>query len=431
VDRDLGVPLSGTPYRFALDESGGTGSGYDRLYLDLNRDGQMAEDEMLSSREGVQTVTSSHNTYFAQEVRFNYVTFSRTDNDNRTHSIEVTPELIVTKTGHKYMNYSATTARQGRIEIAGHQFTVVMSHGHLLGTRWDRPGTSLKLFPLDTDMRQPNWLYSDRLMAMHKIDGTYYRLSTTPAGDVLFVTPYDGPFGTLKVDVGWGLGSDRGMVGTLMTKDTAIAIGDGKEPVRSCRLPVGDYTPVELGIHDGKSLVTVSFNSYAEGQPGGRSALLTYGLKVRQDKTCAMAFSSKLDVMFPLPGAGERIRRGDELKVAAVLVDPKLDVMVRSLRAKPPMRLTSYMGLAGIFVLAIPLSVVLLCRITRRHRFWLSLASTATFLVLAGAMVTLHLLSAKVNPRDSGVRAYDELSPSVTISRDDGQVVAEGIMPYG
>lgn len=46
-------------------------------------------------------------------------------------------------------------------------------------------------------------------------------------------------------------------------------------------------------------------------------------------------------------------------------------------------------------------------------------------------MVTLHVLSTRINPEDSGVRGYDELSPSVTISRDDGQVVAEDIMPYG
>jgi hypothetical protein len=47
IDMEFGSGQSGVPYRFAMDESGGTDAGYDRLYLDLDRDGDLAEEKPL------------------------------------------------------------------------------------------------------------------------------------------------------------------------------------------------------------------------------------------------------------------------------------------------------------------------------------------------------------------------------------------------
>ena len=42
-------------------------------------------------------------------------------------------------------------------------------------------------------------------------------------------------------------------------------------------------------------------------------------------------FSNKPDVMFASPAKDQRVKAGDELQVKAVLVDPKLDFMIRGL----------------------------------------------------------------------------------------------------
>jgi hypothetical protein len=48
VDMEFANLRSGTPYHFALDESGGTGTGYDRLYLDHNRDGRLSDEAPIA-----------------------------------------------------------------------------------------------------------------------------------------------------------------------------------------------------------------------------------------------------------------------------------------------------------------------------------------------------------------------------------------------
>ena len=66
------------------------------------------------------------------------------------------------------------------------------------------------------------------------------------------------------------------------------------------------------------------------------------------------------------------------------------------------------------------------------RRYWLPVVlSCLALLVLAGAMGTLHVVSQRTTPREKGIRGYDQLNPRVTISRSDGEVVTEGVMPRG
>jgi hypothetical protein len=48
----------------------------------------------------------------------------------------------------------------------------------------------------------PYWFGSDRLMAMHLIDGRYWRFGVTPGGDQFSVEPYRGDLGIIEFDVG-------------------------------------------------------------------------------------------------------------------------------------------------------------------------------------------------------------------------------------
>jgi hypothetical protein len=54
-------------------------------------------------------------------------------------------------------------------------------------------------------------------------------------------------------------------------------------------------------------------------------------MRVYKDKPFVLDFSNQPDVMFASPAQDQAFKRGDEVRVAAVLVDPKLDFMIRAL----------------------------------------------------------------------------------------------------
>jgi hypothetical protein len=102
-------------------------------------------------------------------------------------------------------------------------------------------------------------------------------------------------------------------------------------------------------------------NIHADGIPQGRAteAPSVYAIKIREDEPFVLDLSGTPEVLFATPGKDHRIKRGDELEVKAVLIDPTLDIMFRAIR-------------------------------------------------------------------DSG-----EINPTVTIARASGEIVAEGVMPFG
>jgi hypothetical protein len=71
-----GNQRSGTAYHFALDESGGTGAGYDRLYLDLDRDGNLVDESPLTPLADPPAGALLTVPERSQQMCFRYVTFS-------------------------------------------------------------------------------------------------------------------------------------------------------------------------------------------------------------------------------------------------------------------------------------------------------------------------------------------------------------------
>ena len=147
----------------------------------------------------------------------------------------------------------------------------------------------------------PRWPGADQLMAMHKIEGTYYRFSATPAGDKLFVRPYDGDFGTFEVGAGGrDIYPETNMQGSLCSEYMVVAVGELKHrrlrSVKSCRLPVGDYLPGSLTITFGLLRIEVSKNYHFDGKPRDRGGSpLFYDIKIRKDKPFVLDFSNKLE----------------------------------------------------------------------------------------------------------------------------------------
>jgi hypothetical protein len=74
-------------------------------------------------------------------------------------------------------------------------------------------------------------------------------------------------------------------------------------------------------------------NNYHTNAQGLRSGTdVVYGMKVRKDKPYVLDFSNEPMVVFDQPPTSQTtFSRGDEIAFAAVLVDPKLDIMIRGL----------------------------------------------------------------------------------------------------
>ena len=272
-------------------------------------------------------------------------------------------------------------------------------------------------------------------MALHEIQGSLWRRSVTAQGDLFFVEPYRGDFGTLAVGSARRFAWTKTLGGSLFARDKAVLAGNNPqcrplEQVSSWRVPVGDYAPEMMDIRYGPLYITISSNWHEEDAPRGK-AVLARPLKVRKDKTCVLDFSKQAEVLFMGPIQNTRIRPGDELAVYAVLVDPKLDIMIRDLRRKPQIFSSPYMaGMIGA-IICIPMVLWRFGRKARRRSTLLPVLSVLGLVVLAGSLGALYAVDRMLHPREAGLRGYDVLNPHVTIARTNGRVVAEGTLPFG
>lgn len=429
---EYGQKGSGIQYHFALDESEGTGKGYDRLYFDLNRDLDLTNDTPLvplkSPPDGAILKYSS----IKQQVCFDYLKVNFDFGSDGRRPLEIVPRLTISESGYTSLSFVTTKAHKGKIEVASRQYTVLLGHNYLIGGWFDLPSTALHLIPEDKNNRRPQWWGADQFRAIHKIQGTHYRFSATPAGDKLFVRPYEGDFGTFKIGSGWRFILNKNVSGSLISKDAALAVGKGLErdwpkPTRSCSLPVGDYLPASLTITFGPLRISVSDNYHSDGKPRDRSGRPpVYGIKIRKNKPFVLDFSNKPDVIFASPPADFRLKPGEKLDVKAVLVDPELNIMIRSLEAKPSYADSTLLVKLSILVLIIFgilwLLLPRLRRRCRRYRF-LPILSALGAVVLVACLIALSAIGPKLS--------YDKIIPRVLITRANGEKVAEGAMPFG
>jgi hypothetical protein len=109
------------------------------------------------------------------------------------------------------------------------------------------------------------------------------------------------------------------------------------EAARRCILPVGDYTPYFVSVQYGPLSISMSNNYHTKGKPrGGTDGEPLFGIKIRRDKPFVLDFSNEPEVMFASPAKGKTFKPGNEVNVAAVLIDPVLDVMIRGLHRTEP-----------------------------------------------------------------------------------------------
>jgi hypothetical protein len=437
VDMELDDPHSGTVCHFALDESGGTGAGYDRLYVDLNHDGRLSDEVPVRP---LRELPQGH--LFTQKwpspvppVWFDYVTFSSRDGAG-THSVQILPRFT-NGGGYPRLNFQATTARRGSIEIAGRRIVARIWNSNPIGTRWDRPSMTVRLETPRGSVALPHWLGCERLRAMHKIGDKFWRLSTTPSGSQLVVEPYAAGLGTVEIGLAGRPPQSATFYGSLFARDKAVAVGEPSQSayhrgVRKWVVPAGDYAPGSLLINCGSSLFWIAGDDPSGAMSARRGTASAYPWRIRANEVFTLEFADKPEILFASPPDGARLKPGAELKVVPVVIDPKLNTRIEGLRLQPggllPPASSAAFDVLPALLFAVPAVMWALVGRRRRRYRYLAWLCAVGLLAFAGTVVALDVLR---RPAASGPPAADDLAPHLTITRANGEVVASGSMPFG
>ena len=268
--------------------------------------------------------------------------------------------------------------KQAQITLAGRPYKI------LLG---ERPEREFYIYDVESGIG-PYWWGSWSLHSYHRLGDKFFQFMLIEDGTKIVAHPYKGPLGTIMVGKGGRELEKTEFNGSVHQKESVAApIGTVKEywtgPVTECTIPVGDYTPYLMSvIYDNLSIeISDNYHTNAQGQSRPEKQIV-YGMQVRQDKPYVLDFSNEPVVVFDQPPANRTaFSRGDEIQFAAVLIDPKLDIMIR--------------GLDDTSV-----------KVDREYKD------------AKGKVIQ----TVKVNK---------SLDPNVVIARADGEVVAKGVMPFG
>ena len=217
---------------------------------------------------------------------------------------------------------------KGTITLVGRPFTI------LLGEDLER---EFYLFDIQKGFG-PYWLGSWRLHSYHKIDGEFCQFMLVEDGAKIAAKPYKGDIGTIRIGKG-NRNLDRAEFNGSVYQAGFVSAPIGTiEPnwpayVEECEIPVGDYTAHMINVRYGSITFSISNNYYTNAQGQSRNDKeRVYGVHIRKDTPYVLDFSNKPMVIFERPSASQRsFRRGEKITFGAVLIDPKLDIMIRSL----------------------------------------------------------------------------------------------------
>ena len=273
---------------------------------------------------------------------------------------------------HRMEREKRENIKEGKIILANRSYKI------LLG---ERPGGEFYIYDVETGIG-PYWWGSWSLNSYHKLGDKFFEFMLIEDGNKIAARPYKGPIGTIMVGKGGRNLEKVEFNGSLLQKEKgAVPIGIIKErwpsSVTECKIPVGDYTPYILKVTYDNLAIDISNNYHtnAQGQSGPEN--IVYGMQVRQDEPYVLDFSNEPIVIFDQPSISQTtFSRGQEIKFAAVLIDPKLDIMIRGLDDT---------------------SVQIEKETSSGHKY----------------------------------KRPKSLDPNVVIARADGQVIAKGVMPFG
>jgi len=310
---------------------------FDRLYFDANRDLDLTNDAVLKPLADPPPGALPDPAYEArQAAAFDYLTVEFDYGPGLgLRPFRILPRFVVADDKNAAMFFVATVARKATIHVGSRQYEAVLAQRSRISGRYDRPFTTLELKPIGFAAEE-SWVGDDHVCGLREADGQIYTVSTTPSGDRLTVRPYRGDFGVFAVGPGKRDLKELYVAGSITSRDLAVPLDrrfadSAPKRSREHKVPVGDYLPSYLNVRCGALAFTISENYHSDGRRRNRGDRTPVYMKVRKDKPFVLDFSNPPAVMFASPAKHQVFKPGDEIEVAAVLVDPVLDIMIRGM----------------------------------------------------------------------------------------------------
>jgi hypothetical protein len=369
-------PSARRSFAFVLDSTHPDQPLYNLLTIDLNRDLDLSNDRIRFPLRRQSPAQMLPYLGIQWQAYFPPVHIPLPCGDGRERSLEIIPRVIVYPQ-RTTLSLVTSIANQGMLSIGGRKFRAVLGHSMDIPGWFDHARNTLYLIRTDTG-KPFYWQGADQLKTWHRVNGTFYGFSATPIGDRLSVRPYRGPMGTLKIGAGPRKLDRMTLHGSLESSDRIVAVGSNLEmeqlkPAAHAELPVGDYRPFQLIVEYGTLRIDLRQNLHSEEKLKDRQGRPhVYGLRIREHEPYVLDFSNTPQILFASPASSQTIRPGQRLSVKAMLTDPHLDMFVRNLET-----------------------------------------------------VDHSQTSGRSRPPRT------PRSPTVLITRADGQSVAEGVMPFG
>jgi hypothetical protein len=324
-DMSLFDPQAGMRYGWAVDESAGTGTGYDRFYFDLNRDSDLTNDAPVAVMkeppaglgQNPASARSEKTVVFEKiQVRLDY-------GPEGVWTQAVIPRLRhLGDIGNSCLMYFvAPTARKGKIVLGSEEVEVVLGQSFTITGRYDRPMTAVFLTGRNDSV--------PFLGYWRKVNGTFCKLSPSPAGDKVGIEPYTGPLGTFELDAG---GRDAPLslqFGYLLNRNSIIDLTVCKGEDGRWTVPVGDYRFFNWFLRYGERRIVLRPQDAPAGPETAPPAV--FPLRVRAGPPCTFDLSENPQVVFKSPEARERITAGAILKAEAILLLPETGLMIAAL----------------------------------------------------------------------------------------------------
>jgi len=261
-DRRLREPESGILYYFALDESQGTGKGYDRLYFDSNRDLDLRNDPVLKPWPDHPKGADYFPGRDTEQVVFERFSIRFDWGPAGKRAVQFVLRLVRHGSGGRaYSHVSLMRAQicEGEIKLGNRRFLAMLGNNSQITSRLDSPEAALHLAPVggSGNVGGSEWWGGDWLSSIQKVDGKFFTFSASPAGDRLTVHPYRGELGTFEIGPGGRTLNRMTIEGCLQSANSFVALGGEMlggqlREARSCQVPVGDYVLALVSVQFGR-----------------------------------------------------------------------------------------------------------------------------------------------------------------------------------
>jgi len=363
---------------FVVDESKGTGKGYDQFYFDSNRDLDLSNDQPLNGapKPAANDQMEGYPAEFKPPVEVEFEAFTvalSTGQEGSAQKMKLAPSLTIYDDMFIQAVFTSATAHKGKIKIGSKEHEVYLCQGQNIKGGFADPNTGLHFFGAGDG---PDMGMASLLGAIKKIDGMFYRFSASHDGSQLFVHPYDGEYGELQV------ASDTikhpTVDGFLSNKQDLISLKDCKVEGDNLKVPTGEYNLMMLRLASNNLSANFYQTSMMRGpEPGTKTSEPTFNIKIAEGEPYVLDMNESLSVVFDSPDKKAQLKPGEQLMVSAMLHLPAQKLML--------------LGVED--------------RSIEKERF--KIAGNKDYIV------------------------YASIDPQVKITDSSGKVVAQGKMPFG